>query len=77
MVNPNIEKLIEEADAAYVGERFMGIPDTWFEPPTWWCKNGHRSKRYLKSEVLRGNVCLACFEPVMLGPMELPGVIPL
>jgi hypothetical protein len=73
----DIEKLIEDAIEAYEGEKFLGMPDEWLEPPHWWCKNGHRSKRYLKSERLRNNVCLVCFEPVMLGPKELPGVVPL
>jgi hypothetical protein len=44
---------------------FLGIPERWFDDPTWLCTNGHVSKRYLKSE-LRGDLCLACFEPVHL-----------
>lgn len=37
---------------------FSGIPDRWYDSPTWRCKNGHVSKRFLKSEVC-GDVCLA------------------
>ena len=74
---PDIVKLIEKAKKAYKGPMFLGFPDAWYEPdPTYWCKNGHRSQRYLKSERLRANVCFACHEPVMLGPKELPGVTP-
>ena len=40
-------------------EFFMGLPDAWYESPTWACVNGHVSARYLKSEE-RGAICLAC-----------------
>lgn len=46
-------------------ELFMGIPDSWWDDPTWLCGNGHVSKRYLKSEK-RGSLCLACGEPVKI-----------
>ena len=68
-----IAKLREE----FVGETFMGTPDHWYDDPHYWCVNGHRSRRYLKSESLRDEVCLACRETVYLGPKDLPGVKPL
>jgi len=47
---------------------FMGLPEIWFENPRWFCQNGHVSMRYLKSERYRGDVCLACYKFVVLGP---------
>ncbi len=49
-MKPNIRKLIEEANNAYTGERFLDIPEPWFEDETGalWCENGHRSKRTLR-----------------------------
>lgn len=44
---------------------FLGIPDRWLDDPTWKCSNGHISKSFLKSES-RGDLCLACFQPVRL-----------
>jgi hypothetical protein len=44
---------------------FLGIPDRWFERPLWRCRAGHLSNRILKSE-LKGDLCLACQEPVLL-----------
>ena len=41
-------------------EMFMGLPDHWYEPPRWRCKNDHISGMYLKSEAIGGNVCLEC-----------------
>ncbi len=75
--NP-IYDAIKQADSAYTGERFLGAPDSWYEPPHWWCANGHRSTRYLKSEEFGGDVCLAagCRLPVWLGPRDLPGITP-
>lgn len=53
---------------------FMGIPEAWFEDPTWLCLRGHVSERFLKSEV-RGALCLACQEPVrMVDPSIEEGV---
>lgn len=49
-------------------EMFMGLPDSWYEPPTWACANGHVSARYLKSERKCAGVCLACQERVWLVP---------
>lgn len=70
-----IGEQIEHLKDEYVGEKFMGTPDEWYEPPHWWCENGHRSRMYLKSERLGYDACLAgdCRLPVMLGPAELPG----
>ena len=48
-------------------EFFMDFPDAWYEPVTYACLNGHVSSRYLKSE-LRGNLCLACQNPLWLIP---------
>lgn len=72
---PDIKRLITEAKAAHRGPKFLGFPDAWYEPQHYWCKNGHLSSRYLRSEE-KGCLCLACGETVMLGPKELPGVIP-
>jgi hypothetical protein len=75
--DPDIKKLIEEANDAYKGPRFLELPDPWVEDGIMWCKNGHRSTRTLRrSEGPHRDVCLACFEPVWLGPKELPGVVP-
>ncbi|HEX5213300.1 MAG TPA: hypothetical protein VFW22_16365 [Pseudolabrys sp.] len=46
---------------------FMGKPDAWYEDPHWFCINGHVSGRYLSTET-RGERCLACGAPVILGP---------
>jgi hypothetical protein len=59
-------QVIIEADEKETGPRFMGLPDRWYDNPTWRCENGHVSKRYLKSEKYNGNVCLACFSSVWL-----------
>lgn len=74
-VGEHIARLKEEYD----GHKFMGTPDEWYDPPHWWCDNGHRSARYLKSEALGYNACLAggCRLPVYLGPADLPGRLPL
>jgi hypothetical protein len=74
----DILKLIDEEKAKYTGKRFMGMPEEWMEPhPYWWCKNGHRSSTTLRRDSgPYRNVCLACFEPVWVGPKELPGVTP-
>ncbi len=47
-------------------EDFMGLPDRWYERPTFRCCNGHVSLRYLKCERLGYNACLECMEPVVL-----------
>lgn len=74
---PDIKELIKEAKEAYEGPVFLGLPDKWYEPPHWWCKNGHLSTLTLRRDAgPHRDVCLACFEPVMLGPRELPGVTP-
>jgi len=58
---------LAEQEAASGAEMFMGLPDKWYEPPTFACENGHISKRYLKSET-SGDVCLACGKRVYLVP---------
>ena len=63
------------------GEKFMGKPARWHEPPgpKWRCTNDHVSRTYLKSEEKGGACCLAggCGEFVLLtfpedkdGPLE-------
>lgn len=61
------------------GPFFVGRPERWWDDPTWRCLNDHVSKRYLKSEELGANVCLACREPITLtfpedqdGPLTTP-----
>jgi hypothetical protein len=46
-------------------EMFLGKPYRWYEVHKLRCINDHVSTRYLKSEE-RGNLCLACMEPVYL-----------
>lgn len=46
---------------------FQGIPETWFDNPTWICENGHLHSSYLKSEIL-GSICFLCSKPVRLFP---------
>jgi len=54
---------------------FLGIPERWFDDPTWECTNGHISKLFLKSEALGHDACLACFSPVRLcDPDELENI---
>lgn len=50
------------------GTFFMGWPDRWWDAPHWRCRNGHVSTRYLKSEALGYDACLAggCQEPLCL-----------
>ena len=43
---------------------FMGIPDRWYETPTWRCTNGHVSSSFLKTD--EGDRCLACQEYVRM-----------
>jgi hypothetical protein len=58
----------EAAKAIAAGAReFMGKPDAWYEDIHWFCQNGHVSAMCLGSE-LEGDLCLACHEPVILGP---------
>lgn len=67
----NLEKLIAWRQihiekAIQAGEpMFLGLPEHWCENPLWRCLNGHLSRMLLGSEVL-GDVCLACYEPVIL-----------
>ncbi len=72
--NPTIWDRIAELYESYEGERFMGTPDAWYEPASWWCQNGHRSRFYIKSEAKGCFICPACRQPVILGPLEIPGV---
>lgn len=59
----------EEIDKAILAgqEMFMGLPDAWYEPPTWGCENGHVMHRYVKSEE-NGPICPACHRPIVLLP---------
>jgi len=47
-------------------EMFMGKPDAWYDDLHWFCPNGHVSGRFLSGD--RGDRCLACLEPVLMGP---------
>lgn len=49
-----------------VEQCFMGRPNAWYEDPHWFCPNGHVSGVFLKAE--EGDRCLACGEPVLMGP---------
>lgn len=68
-----VERLVSWRDALAKQEKdsgadmFLGLPDSWYEPATFACENGHISTRYLKSEKL-GEVCLACHKPLYLVP---------
>ncbi len=61
-----LDTLLEWRDAQIAGELFMGLPDAWYDDVTWVCESGHISRRYLKSEALGSNVCLACHKPIVL-----------
>lgn len=41
-------------------ELHPAIDDPWFEHPVWGCDQGHASTRFLKSEALGRDACLAC-----------------
>ncbi len=47
-------------------EMFLGLPEIWMDDPHFFCRNGHISTTILKTD--RGDKCLACGEPVLLGP---------
>lgn len=58
----------EAAKAIATGARsFLGRPTAWYDDIHWFCQNGHVSAMCLGSE-LEGDLCLACHEPVILGP---------
>lgn len=63
------DRLVIWRDSQICGELFIGLPDAWYEKPTWACENGHISHRYLKSEK-EGCICLACMKPIVLVPPE-------
>ena len=74
----NIFKRIDQAKEAAKrnGEKcFLGTPESWLEPVTFWCKNGHCSTMYIKCEA-SGNMCQACMTPVRIGPRVLPDLEP-
>ena len=54
-----------EAEKAKGAQMFMGKPDRWYEAYLRRCPNDHVSRMTLKTEV-KGDVCLACYEPVLL-----------
>ena len=54
-----------EAEGRAGALMFMGRPDRWWETHHWRCPNDHVSIRVLLSEE-RGDLCLACREPVVL-----------
>jgi uncharacterized protein with PIN domain len=59
-------RMVEIAEAAGE-EMFFSVPDSWFDDPTWMCRNRHVSKTYLKSDT-KGARCLACGEVVIMVP---------
>ena len=63
------DQLIKWQHSQIIGELFMGLPDSWYEKPTWACAMGHLSYRYLKSEKL-GDVCLSCRKSIVLVPPD-------
>lgn len=60
-----VVKRLEAIAAAEGGPMFMGWPDRWWEDHAWRCTNDHVSTRILSSE-MKGDLCLACREPVTL-----------
>jgi hypothetical protein len=69
-MNISLTELVAWRDGAAAktpGEAFLGLPDAWYDDVHLFCRNGHVSKRYLKSEK-HGAICLACRESVVLGP---------
>jgi hypothetical protein len=59
------------------GPLFMGIPDRWYDAPgpRLRCTQGHVSRCVLKSEE-RGDLCLACQEPVLMTfPEDVDGEV--
>ena len=47
------------------GDLFLGLPEKWLDDPHFFCENGHVSRVILKGD---GDRCLACYNPVILGP---------
>lgn len=47
-------------------EKFLGIPDSWYEAMKFRCANGHVSSMILKSEGLGVDMCLKCQAPARL-----------
>ena len=59
------DMLAEQAGAR--GEpMFMGKPEAWYDDPHWFCATGHVSGLIIKSH--DGDLCMACLEPVIMGP---------
>jgi hypothetical protein len=59
------DMLAKQADER--GEKmFLGKPDAWFDDLHWFCPNGHVSGIFLSGD--SGDRCLACGEPVLMGP---------
>lgn len=42
------------------GPFFLGIPERWFDNPTYRCVNGHVMSWYIKSEELGRPACPSC-----------------
>ena len=63
----DFDRLVIWRDSKISGELFMGLPDHWYESPTWACEKGHISHHYIKSEA-RGAICSCCMKPVVLVP---------
>ncbi len=47
---------------------FCGFPEAWVADPHFMCVNGHVSGNILSSEE-EGDLCLACRQPTVLGPL--------
>lgn len=63
----DFDRLVIWRDSQISGELFMGLPDSWYENPTWACSNGHVSSYYIKSSE-RGAACPACMRRVVMVP---------
>lgn len=78
-VNDKLKKLITWRNTIAQKEinagetEFLGKPDYWFKTPSWFCVNGHVSETFLKCEE-DGDLCLACFSNVILGPPNITEV---
>lgn len=63
----NWRDTVAKAEIASGKAAFLGKPEEWFEDLHWFCENGHVSGMFLKSEE-EGDLCLACYKPVFMGP---------
>jgi hypothetical protein len=59
----DMESAQAEAEGSAV---FLGIPDRWYDYPTWGCPAAHISRRILKRDC--GDACLFCGRPAVMVP---------